>query len=154
MVGAYRGSRPVGTRVCVACRARYTSMVVRTDSNSFPMYAGRRMLRTSKSKKKMRQRSLAVFATLVICGIVQASRAQQQIPGSEALAFTCYTCHSADGTSKERIPTLDGRSAEQLRRLLLGFKKDQGAPTIMNRIAKGYSDVDLGRVADYLSKQK
>lgn len=100
----------------------------------------------------MRQRAFA--ATLIICGVVQASGAQQQIPGSEALAFTCYTCHSADATSKEPIPSLDGRSAEQLRRLLLGFKKDQGAPTIMNRIAKGYSDVDLGRIAVYLSKQK
>jgi sulfide dehydrogenase cytochrome subunit len=72
-------------------------------------------------------------------------------PSAEALAFNCYTCHGPGGVSPAAMPSLHGKSANYLLRRLQEFKQDKGNPTIMGRIAKGYSDEELARIAEYLA---
>ena len=72
----------------------------------------------------------------------------------ESLVFTCYTCHGTDGESPGDIPSLKGETAEKIKEKLLAFQQDQNDPTIMNRIAKGYSEDEINRIADYLAAIK
>ena len=81
----------------------------------------------------------------------QAEPIERQI---ESLVFTCYTCHGTDGESPGDIPSLKGQSAEKIKEKLLTFRQDQGDPTIMNRIAKGYSEDEITKIADYLAAIK
>ena len=73
---------------------------------------------------------------------------------TEALTFNCFTCHGTDGRSPNAVPTLNGKSADYLLRRMLGFKRGEGDPTIMNRIAKGYTDEEIGRITAYIAKLK
>jgi len=81
----------------------------------------------------------------------QTQPAERQI---ESLVFNCYTCHGTDGESPGEIPSLKGKSAEKIKEKLLAFRQDQDDPTIMNRIAKGYSEDEINRIADYLAAIK
>ena len=70
---------------------------------------------------------------------------------AQTIAFNCFTCHGTDGQSTGEIPSINGTSQRDLRTKLIEFKNDEGKPTIMNRIIKGYSDDEIDRVSEYLS---
>jgi sulfide dehydrogenase cytochrome subunit len=94
--------------------------------------------------------SLFLFASSSLAE-PQAEPMEKQI---ESLVFTCYTCHGTDGESPGDIPSLKGETAEKIKEKLLAFRQDQNDPTIMNRIAKGYSEDEINRIADYLAAIK
>ncbi len=83
--------------------------------------------------------------------LASPSFAEPQPRQIESLVFTCYTCHGTDGESPGDIPSLKGETAEKIKEKLLAFRQDQNDPTIMNRIAKGYSEDEITRIADYLA---
>lgn len=109
---------------------------------------------TSNNKNRVGHFLLA-SAALVAGTLANAQDAAVAVaaePSAEALAFNCYTCHGPGGVSPAAMPSLHGKSAGYLLRRLLEFKQDKGNPTIMGRIAKGYSDEELARIAEYLAR--
>ncbi|MGQ0678017.1 MAG: c-type cytochrome [Rhodospirillales bacterium] len=78
--------------------------------------------------------------------------AAQTLPS--ALALTCAACHGTDGKSPGSIPTIDGRSVKEMKEALVGFKNGTRAATVMNRLAKGYTDQEIDELAEYFSKIK
>lgn len=73
---------------------------------------------------------------------------------AQTIALNCMSCHQLDSTSAEvGIPALTSLSKHQIRQALLDFKYDRKQATLMPRIAKGYSDSELGAVAGFLSRQ-
>jgi cytochrome subunit of sulfide dehydrogenase len=56
-----------------------------------------------------------------------------------------------EGKSNGAIPSLYGMSAKQLESALLAFKSGKRNGTIMNRIAKGYTDNEIAAVAEYFA---
>jgi cytochrome c553 len=94
----------------------------------------------------------------MMCGIASAEvKLGKAARSTEALAYNCYTCHWIDSDkpssleAADGIPTLHGRTAEELLKKLREFRNKQGSPTIMNRIAAGYSDEDLARIANFIA---
>lgn len=73
---------------------------------------------------------------------------------TEALVFNCFTCHGPRGRGSEPIPAIGGKPAADLLGKLRDFRNGRRDPTIMDRIARGYTDEELGRIADYLSSLK
>ena len=73
-------------------------------------------------------------------------------PTGQAIAFACAGCHGTDGRSVGLAPELNGEDAEDLYEMMVDYKTDKDEGTIMNRIAKGYSDSELRAVSEYLSK--
>jgi sulfide dehydrogenase cytochrome subunit len=69
------------------------------------------------------------------------------------MAELCVTCHSAEAHSLSSIPTLDGRPAGDLLRILLAFRDGSRPATIMDRITRGYSREQLGALAGELSRR-
>jgi sulfide dehydrogenase cytochrome subunit len=72
----------------------------------------------------------------------------------QAIGFTCAGCHGTDGDSQGSAPSLKGENAEILREMLMDYKTDKEKGTVMNRIAKGYSDAEIAAVSEYFSKLK
>ena len=72
-------------------------------------------------------------------------------PSGQAIAFTCAGCHGTDGRSQGAIPELNGEDADELYEEMLEFRSGEEEGTIMNRIAKGYSDHELRMVSEYFS---
>ena len=69
------------------------------------------------------------------------------------LAGACSNCHGTDGRSPGGIPPLAGRPADILKAQMLAFKSESPPPgtTIMNRLAKGYSDAEIEALAKHFS---
>ena len=69
------------------------------------------------------------------------------------LATACFTCHGTDGKSPGAIPSLHGKTAAYIEEQLKAFKADRRKATLMNRIAKGYSDGEIKAIAKYLGRK-
>lgn len=68
------------------------------------------------------------------------------------MAGSCANCHGTDGRLVGAVPAIAGRPASALESRLLSFKRDEiEDTTIMNRIAKGYSDEELAALATHFA---
>lgn len=73
----------------------------------------------------------------------------------EMLSNTCAGCHGANGVSAgPAMPTIAGMPAAHLEKMMQEFKTGKRPTTIMDRLAKGYSDEEIKAIAGYISKQK
>jgi sulfide dehydrogenase cytochrome subunit len=70
------------------------------------------------------------------------------------LSETCAGCHGTDGASAgPAIPTIGGMNGEYFVELMKGYKNDEVYGTIMNRIAKGYSDEEIALMGTFFAGQ-
>jgi len=99
---------------------------------------------------------LATFAaTLMVATLIAVGAAMaQEGPTGQAMVQTCYVCHGPEGRSAEGLPALMRGQKEFVVRQMLEFKADRRPATIMNRVAKGYSDEQIAAIADYLASLK
>ena len=67
---------------------------------------------------------------------------------------TCYVCHGPEGRSADAVPALMRGQKELVVRQMIEFKTDRRPATIMNRVAKSYSDEQITAIADYLAGLK
>lgn len=67
------------------------------------------------------------------------------------LAASCSGCHSRQSTAS--IPSLAGRTEEDLKAAFQFYKTDPDGTTVMHRIARGYSDEDIQTIANYLAER-
>ncbi len=74
--------------------------------------------------------------------------------GVRALAANCAQCHGTDGrpVAGSAIPALAGRDRLELAAQLAAFKRGTARATVMDQIAKGYSDDELAALADYFAR--
>jgi sulfide dehydrogenase cytochrome subunit len=70
------------------------------------------------------------------------------------LAATCANCHSITGKSTNGIPVIGGQQKESLARMLNEFKQGKRQGTVMNQLAKGYTDAQLDAAAAYFAAKK
>jgi cytochrome c553 len=69
-------------------------------------------------------------------------------------AASCMACHGTDGRAEGVGMSIGGRASQELYDTLLAFKSGKRAATIMHQHAKGYSDDELKRIAQYFSQIK
>lgn len=67
------------------------------------------------------------------------------------LANACTSCHGLEGRSLGAVPTLAGQPLDDLIAKLKAFKEGTAEATIMNRLARGYSDEEIAALAAYFS---
>ena len=76
-------------------------------------------------------------------------------PSAEMLAYTCAGCHGTDGSSVgPSSPHIAGMNPEYFVDSMKAYRSDERNPTIMNRIAKGYTDAQIDAMAAFFAKQK
>lgn len=71
---------------------------------------------------------------------------------AQMLANPCLSCHGPDSKSAGSIPPIVNLKADYIKSTMLAFRADERKGTIMNRIAKGYTDEEIEVLAKYFSK--
>ena len=90
---------------------------------------------------------VAAMAWLLSNGAVLAADAP---PG----ASSCSGCHAASATVASPVPRLVGRNPDEIVSAMLAFRTGKQSGTIMDRIAKGFSDDEIRAIAAWYGAQK
>ncbi len=99
---------------------------------------------TGRGGKLMR---LGLIPPLAVLGVVAATSAAAEAPAG---ATTCSGCHAPAG-SNLAVPTLSGRTAGSIVADMQSFRSGARPATVMDRIAKGFSDEETRAIADWLA---
>lgn len=70
------------------------------------------------------------------------------------LALSCFSCHGPAGKSPDTIPAINGKNKAFIVKEMVGFRDGKRKSTVMQRIAKGYSDAEISALAGYLAGLK
>jgi sulfide dehydrogenase cytochrome subunit len=118
---------------------------------------------SSKALKVVAIRRGAVRSLLLVIALVFASgflisAAQDRPPAQTVeakaamLAASCSGCH-VRAPAKDGFPSIYGRPAAEIRDLLLDFRSGEREGTVMNRLAKGYTDAEIELLSDFFAMQ-
>lgn len=94
---------------------------------------------------------------LILLALARVAAAQDapQALYAGALAANCAACHGTDGhpVPGTHLPALAGKSRQLLLQRLHAFRDGTRPATVMQQIAKGYSDAQLAELAGYFAAQ-
>ena len=89
-------------------------------------------------------------ALIVIACLASSAAMAASPPG----ASSCSGCHAATATPAAAIPGIYRRDAGETLATMIAFRDGARPATVMNRIAKGFSDDELRAIAAWLATQK
>lgn len=92
----------------------------------------------------------AVAIATVMASSLPVLAASEPPPG----AASCSGCHASGAAAASPVTRLYGRNAGEIMTALTGFRDGSLPATVMNRIAKGFSDDELRAIAAWLAAQK
>jgi sulfide dehydrogenase cytochrome subunit len=101
-------------------------------------------------------RKSGMQATRVIVAVMAALSASGAATAAEAPAgaLSCSGCHAGSARVETPVPRLAGRTAGEITDAMLAYKSGKQAGTIMDRIAKGFSDEEIRAIAAWYATQK
>jgi cytochrome subunit of sulfide dehydrogenase len=102
---------------------------------------------TGETMSTCRMMGVALIATLYVAAPTLAAE-------GEILALSCAACHGTDGKSAGSIPTIAGKNRAVLETTLTDFKSGKRTGTVMNRLAKGYTDDEIKALATFFAERK
>ncbi len=120
-------------------------------------HAGRRNT-AGKIQDCLRRVFLSVFIRGCPCSSVlrwsitlSFACAAQAVPAAEAPpgAGACSGCHATDPSVATPVPRLAGRKPADIVAALAAFKSGQRPATVMDRIAKGFTDDEIRAIAEW-----
>ena len=98
----------------------------------------------------MKALRVAVVIAAAVAWSLPVLAASDPPPG----AASCSGCHSPGATGTSSISRLYGRDAGDIVTAMAGFRDGSLPATVMNRIAKGFSDDESRAIAAWLAAQK
>lgn len=69
-------------------------------------------------------------------------------------AVSCSGCHPSSARVASPVPRLAGRDRAELAKALLEFRAGARAATVMDRIARGFTDDEIQALAAWYASQK
>jgi sulfide dehydrogenase cytochrome subunit len=90
-----------------------------------------------------------IAASAVVFSMSGIARAEGP-PG----AASCSGCHAASARVETPVPPLKGRSQADITDAMIEYKSGKRGGTIMDRIAKGFSDEEIRAIAAWYAGQK
>lgn len=90
-------------------------------------------------------------AVLFVGALFFTAPVSADIASGAVLANTCYSCHGTDGKSAGDMPTIAGKSKKFITGKMKSFKAGKLEPTVMNRIAKGFTDSEIESLASHFA---
>lgn len=105
-------------------------------------------------KRSIRRAAAPVLGVLLYVGVASLGLAEDNFSSEQTslMAAACANCHGTDGRLVGSVPTIAGRPAAVLEARLLAFKHDEVSDTtIMDRIAKGFTDEELAALAGHFA---
>ena len=96
----------------------------------------------------------SAVAVLIAAGLAHGAAIAGEDIQARSWAATCTGCHGTHGKSEGRIPSIAGLPESEIVRLMLEFKENKRAATVMHQHAKGYTDAQIQRIAAYFAAQE
>jgi len=93
----------------------------------------------------------AVAAAIGALSIAAAVVASAELPAG---AVSCSGCHPASSRVSSPVPRLAGQDRAAIVRAMQDFRSGQRAGTVMDRIAKGFTDDEIQALATWFAAQK
>lgn len=90
-----------------------------------------------------------VIAVLMWSFTTQTIQAQDNL--TYEVTITCTSCHSNTVIENSTIPFVHIGDSDLIESAMLAYKYDERIGTIMNRIAKGYSDAEITQLSKHLA---
>ena len=99
-------------------------------------------------------KTLPAAALLALLATTAAQAADPNL--GRNLAATCANCHGTNGkaVAGSGMGSLAGENKANMLQKLTDFRNGDRPSTIMQQIAKGYSEAQLTLIADYFAAQK
>ena len=69
-------------------------------------------------------------------------------------ASSCSGCHASNAAVETPVPRLSGRPASEIVAAMQAFRDGKRPATVMDRIAKGFSDAEIAAIATWYAEQK
>jgi cytochrome subunit of sulfide dehydrogenase len=67
------------------------------------------------------------------------------------IAQSCAGCHGQNGAGQGSSPPIAGTAKQDFVQIWSAFRANERPATIMNRIARGYTDEEVSSLADYFA---
>jgi cytochrome c553 len=83
--------------------------------------------------------------------LLMVTQAYSQSLQVQQWASSCTSCHGSDGYSRGGIPSIAGLNKNTIIESMGDYKSGKRTGTIMHQISKGYSDVQIEKIADYFA---
>jgi sulfide dehydrogenase cytochrome subunit len=99
-------------------------------------------------------RTALAAVSLFVCVNAWPQQAAADIERGMILGLSCAACHGTGGNSPGAIPSIAGKKKAFIADSLRNFRDDRKKATVMNRIAKGYTDAEIEALAEYFSKSQ
>ncbi len=77
--------------------------------------------------------------------------ARAQSATAPQIALPCAGCHGPNGAGEGPVPRIAGYDRQAFLQTWSAFRANERPATIMNRIARGYTDAEVGQLADYFA---
>ncbi len=97
--------------------------------------------------------AIGATAALLMAGLAPVAAAQDANQARN-LAATCANCHGTYGNARGDMKPLAGMNAEKILAMVADYKSGAQPSTIMQQIAKGYTDQQLGLIAGFFAAQQ
>jgi sulfide dehydrogenase cytochrome subunit len=91
-----------------------------------------------------------LVVAIVAVAAFQAAVAAEAPPG----ATSCSGCHPANTATNSAVPRLAGRNAGELTAQMQAFRSGERPATVMDQIAKGFSEAEIQAIAAWYAAQK
>jgi sulfide dehydrogenase cytochrome subunit len=95
----------------------------------------------------------AATAAFIASAALASGPAEAEMASGAVLASTCFSCHGPDGKGEGGMPSIAGMSPDFIAQKLKAFKSDEIEATIMNRIAKGFTNEEISALAKFFSSR-
>jgi sulfide dehydrogenase cytochrome subunit len=119
----------------------------------------RQALRTTRSRRALRAHHpppqsgsgirFAIAAAVFVAGCAPAF-ATDAPPG----AASCSGCHAPSAALGTPVPPLNGRSAGEIVAQMEAFRRGKTQSTVMDRLAKGFSEAEIQAIAAWYAAQR
>jgi len=93
----------------------------------------------------------ALAAAIGVTSIAVAVAAAAEPPAGAA---SCSGCHPASTRVTSPVPRLSGIDQTAIVRAMQDFRSGQRAGTVMDRIAKGFTDAEIQAIAAWYASQR
>ena len=94
---------------------------------------------------------LAVAVAAVALSTAAVFAASAEAPAG---ASSCSGCHAAKAGIDTPVPPLNGRNAADIVAQMQAFRSGQKPATVMDRLAKGYSEAEIQVIAAWYAEQR
>ena len=95
----------------------------------------------------------SLVVVVIVIGATSVARAADNNLGRD-IAGNCANCHGTNGRSVGVMPALAGRPQAELVAIVREFRDGKRPSTVMQQLAKGYTEAQIEAVAAYLAAQK